>query len=65
MKHYRNNRVSDADLYEVLDAYDYADFDDEYYYEMSRKKQDSKRKSQSRRKNTNYDDPFHDYIKGY
>tara|TARA_R110002096_G_scaffold257381_1_gene450796 strand:- start:122866 stop:123066 length:201 start_codon:yes stop_codon:yes gene_type:complete len=66
MKHYRTNKTADTELYDKLDYYDYAEFDDDYYFDMveERNIQRSKRKRPSRN-STRYADAFHNYVKDY
>ncbi len=66
MKHFKMNKTSEKDMHSGLDYYDYADFDDDYYYDLiqERTEKRSKRKRPPRRQSA-YAHAFHSYVKDY
>lgn len=66
MKHFKTNKTIEREKYSGLDYYDYADFDDDYYYDLIDDKAEkrSKRKRPPRNKST-YAHAFHSYVKDF
>ena len=66
MKHFKSSKIADTELYDKLDYYDYAEFDDDYYYDLVEERSPSSpMRKRSPRRGSQYAHAFHDYIKDY
>ncbi|HRW29165.1 MAG: hypothetical protein KDF58_13925 [Alphaproteobacteria bacterium] len=66
MRHYKPNTISDRELYEKLDYYDYSEFDDDYYFDLVKERDKNKSKrSRPARNRTRYNSAVEDYIEDY
>ncbi len=65
MKHYRKNLVPDTELYETIDAYDYADFDDDYYFDLVEERVRMKKGKRVAGPSDRYNRAFQKYVNEY